>query len=192
MEKLELCPIDNTYKIAESTLMIREAFDYVTTKRQFDLIFAIISMIEKSDDNLKTYVIPFKEIAKMYNLQNPRTKEIKKYVDEATNKIMDSHFQITEDDAIKKYHWVECCEINHKTKVVIFKLSDTVKKFYIEPADGFELTGLKIDGASVTPVESYTFASVENNHTIEATFTITQTKKMELLSKGYSWIDLKL
>lgn len=63
---------------------------------------------------------------------------------------------------------------------------------FIEPADGFELTGLKIDGASVTPVESYTFASVENNHTIEATFTITQTKKMELLSKGYSWIGLKL
>lgn len=51
---------------------------------------------------------------------------------------------------------------------------------FIEPADGFELTGLKIDGASITPIESYTFASVENNHTIEATFTITQTKKMEL------------
>lgn len=132
MEELKICPIDNTYKIAESTLLIREAFDYVATKRQLDLIYVIISMIGKNDDEFKTYNISFDKIAQIYNPKNPRTKEIKKYVDEATNKIMDSHFQITEDGIIKKYHWVECCEINPKTETVVFKLSDKVKKFYIQ------------------------------------------------------------
>ena len=55
MEELKICPIDNTYKIAESTLLIREAFDYVATKRQLDLIYVIISMIGKNDDEFKTY-----------------------------------------------------------------------------------------------------------------------------------------
>ena len=60
------------------------------------------------------------------------------------------------------------------------------------PAEGYELTGLKVDGISVNPVSTYNFMCVKNNHTIEATFTMTQTKKMELLSKGYDWIELKL
>ena len=63
---------------------------------------------------------------------------------------------------------------------------------FIEPAEGFELTGLKVDGISVNPVKAYDFMNVVNDHTIEATFTMTQTKKMEIISKGYIWIDLKL
>lgn len=132
MEELIMCPIDESYKIAESTIMIREAFNYVVTKRQLDLIYAIISLINKDDDIFKTYEISFKEIAKIYNPQNPRTKEVKKYVDEATNKIMDSHFQITEGKIVKKYHWVEYCEINHEKEIVTFKLSEKVRKFYLQ------------------------------------------------------------
>ena len=63
---------------------------------------------------------------------------------------------------------------------------------FIIPAEGYSLTLLKVDGVSVTPVENYEFKGVENNHTVEAAFTMTQTRKMELLSKGYDWIDLKL
>jgi len=51
---------------------------------------------------------------------------------------------------------------------------------------------LKIDGVSVTPVTKYNFLNVQANHKVEATFSITQDKKMELIQKGYSWIDLKL
>lgn len=131
MEILEICPIDDKYKIAESTAMIREAFDYVVTKRQLDLIYAIISLINKDDDKFKKYTISFREISKIYNPSNPDSKEIKKCVDEATNKIMGSHFQITEGKIIKKYHWVECCEINHDTETVAFKLNEEVRKFYL-------------------------------------------------------------
>ena len=63
---------------------------------------------------------------------------------------------------------------------------------YIVPAEGFELTRLKIDDVSVNPVRQYDFLNIEADHKIEATFTITQSKKMELMQKGYSWIDLKL
>lgn len=63
---------------------------------------------------------------------------------------------------------------------------------FITPANGYTTSSLKIDGVSVSPVTKYNFINVEKNHTVEATFTITQNKKMELIQKGYSWIDLKL
>lgn len=63
---------------------------------------------------------------------------------------------------------------------------------FIVPANGYTISSLKIDGVSVTPVTKYNFLNVQANHTVEATFSITQNKKMELIQKGYSWIDLKL
>ena len=33
---------------------------------------------------------------------------------------------------------------------------------------------------------------MEADHKVEATFTISQDRKMELMQKGYSWINLKL
>lgn len=131
MEELKICPIDNTYKIAESTIMIREAFDYIATKRQLDLIYAIISLINKDDEKFKEYKISFKEIAKIYNPKNPDSKEIKKCVEEATDKIMDSHFKITIGRKINKYHWVEKCQIDLDEQEVSFRLSEEVKEFYL-------------------------------------------------------------
>ena len=63
---------------------------------------------------------------------------------------------------------------------------------FIVPANGYTISSLKIDSVSVTPVTKYNFLNVQANHTVEATFSITQNKKMELIQKGYSWIDLKL
>ena len=63
---------------------------------------------------------------------------------------------------------------------------------FIVPANGYTTSSLKIDGVSATPVTKYNFLNVQANHTVEATFSITQNKKMELIQKGYSWIDLKL
>lgn len=63
---------------------------------------------------------------------------------------------------------------------------------FIEAAEGFDLTGLKVDGVSIAPASKYTFINVGSDHKVVATFTMTQTKKMELMQKGYSWIDLKL
>lgn len=62
---------------------------------------------------------------------------------------------------------------------------------YIIPAEGYTTSSLKIDGVSVNPVTKYNFLNVEKDHKVEATFTISQSKKMELMQKGYSWIDLK-
>lgn len=133
MEKLEICPVDDSYKIAESTVMIREAFDYVLNKRQMDLIYAVISLVQRTDDKFKEYKISFREIGAIYNPKNPDSKEIKKYVEEATNKIMDSHFQITlENGDIKKFHWVESCLVSNANKEVTFKLNDEVRNFYLD------------------------------------------------------------
>ena len=63
---------------------------------------------------------------------------------------------------------------------------------FITPAQGYVTSSLKIDGVSVNSVNKYNFLDVNQNHKIEVTFTITQNKKMELMQKEYSWIDLKL
>ena len=63
---------------------------------------------------------------------------------------------------------------------------------YIIPAEGYTTSSLKIDGVSITPVTKYNFLNVEADHKVEATFTISQNRKMELMQKGYKWIDLKL
>ena len=63
---------------------------------------------------------------------------------------------------------------------------------YIIPAEGYTISSLKIDGVSITPVTKYNFLNVEADHKVEATFTISQNRKMELMQKGYKWIDLKL
>lgn len=63
---------------------------------------------------------------------------------------------------------------------------------FMIPSEGYELTELKIDNISVSPVENYNFINVESDHTVEATFSMTQTYKMQLLLQAYSWIDLKL
>lgn len=63
---------------------------------------------------------------------------------------------------------------------------------FIIPAEGYTTSSLKIDGVSVSPVTKYNFLNVEADHKVEATFTISQNRKMELMQKGYKWIDLKL
>lgn len=93
---------------------------------------------------------------------------------------------------INKYSIITSCKglgvISNDSKVT-YKENASI---FINPANGFELTELKIGGVSVTPVTKYNFLNVEKDHTVEATFSITQNKKMELIQKGYSWIDLKL
>ena len=63
---------------------------------------------------------------------------------------------------------------------------------FIIPAEGYTTSSLKIDGVSVSPVTKYNFLKVEADHKVEATFTITQNRKMEFMQKAYNWIDLKL
>lgn len=63
---------------------------------------------------------------------------------------------------------------------------------FIIPAEGYTTSSLKIDGVSVSPVTKYNFLNVNKNHKVEATFSISQNRKMELIQKSYNWIDLKL
>ena len=63
---------------------------------------------------------------------------------------------------------------------------------FIISAKGYTTSSLKIDGVSVSPVTKYNFLNMEADHKVEATFTISQDRKMELMQKGYSWINLKL
>ena len=49
--------------------------------------------------------------------------------------------------------------------------SGSNKTFTITPSDGYQVDAVRVDGASVGPVTTYTFSSVAADHTINATFT---------------------
>lgn len=121
-------------------------------------------------------------------LEIPKTGDYYLYVKDNVGNVQSKHIGTIKTE----------CEIN-TSYTGIGSISNSSKVDYTEntsvfivPAEGFDLATLKIDGVTVTPVRKYDFISVEKDHKVEATFSITQNKKMELIQKGYSWIDLKL
>lgn len=177
-EKVEIL---DTAKIAENTEMIREAFNYVTTKRQLDLIYAIISLVHVNDNQFTEYIIPYREIAKLYNPANPDSNEIKKYVEEATNKIMDSHFSIRKNERIYKYHWVDMCYIDDKEKVISFKLKDEVRNMYLNLKENTHTVYLLNDLLSLSTLfqaNLFRWLSCNSNFSNDIPITINNAKQM--------------
>lgn len=125
--------LDKDAKIAESTKVAREAFNYVVTKHQLDIIYMIISLVQPDDNNFTKYSIPLREIAKLLNPANPDSAIIKNDVLKAVRKIMDSHFEIydKESEKILMFHWIEAAELDLKNKKVEFILKDQVRQFYL-------------------------------------------------------------
>lgn len=130
MVKVNEISIEN--KIAESTKIMSEMFSVSLTKRQMDLIYAVISLVKPTDTEFKEYVITYKQIAELYNPSNSRSKEIKKCVKDAINGIMDSHFDMVDGDEVVSYHWVEKCRNNDKKEIITFKLNKEVQQFYLK------------------------------------------------------------
>lgn len=118
--------IDDFNTIAESTRLIREMFGSVVSKREFDLIYSVISCVKPEDTEFKQYKITHKQIAKIFNPANPRCKATKKDVENAINSLMSAHFTFGD----MEYHWVETCQ--RKPDHIIFKLSNDVRGFYLD------------------------------------------------------------
>ena len=97
--------------------------------------------------------------------------------------------QWNSSDSIGIYHLIV---YNSKTIKTIICAYTFWPSYHIIPAEGYTTSSLKIDGVSVSPVTKYNFLNMEADHKVEATFTISQDRKMELMQKGYSWINLKL
>lgn len=128
----EIQEFDVKQSIAESTKLVREMFDYTVTKRQFDLIYAIISLVKPTDNEFMEYRIPYKAIGKIFNPANPDCQITYKDIEKAITGIMKSCFRIKRDENIEKYyHWVEDAENHKDEKYIIFKLSKEVQQFYL-------------------------------------------------------------
>lgn len=131
MVKIETLNINGT--IAESVELAKMIFSEDFTKKQLDLILAIIAMAKENDNELE-YAIPFKEIAKIYNPKNPRSEIVKETVKEAVKGLMKSYFTVRnkEKKYTDYYHWIEKARISDNEETVYIKLSDDVKKFYLD------------------------------------------------------------
>lgn len=129
----ELQEINPEGKIAESNKLIREMFDFTVTKRQLDLIYAIISLVSPTDTKFMEYKLSYETIAKIFNPKNPRTEIVQKDIEHAIKNIMNSCFRIKSDKNVDEYyHWVEKAKNYKDKKYIVFKLSEEVQQFYIQ------------------------------------------------------------
>ena len=121
MNDLAVINLDNT--IIESNKLIREMFDYTVTKRQFDLIYAIISLVKPTDTEFTEYVVPYKTLGMIFNPANPDCSITYNDIEKAVNGIMKSCFRIVSDEKKYFYHWVETAILDEKEHLVTFKLN---------------------------------------------------------------------
>lgn len=132
----EIKVINENNKIAESTKLIREMFDNTITKRQMDLIYSIISMVQPDDAEFKEYKITYRAFGKILNPSNPDCEVTKNDVKKALSDIMKGYFKLTYDTTEKYYHWVEKAENHIQEGYVTFRLSKDVQEFYLQLKTG--------------------------------------------------------
>lgn len=134
MESLKAINPNNT--IIESNKLIREMFDYTITKRQFDLIYAIISLVKCTDNEFTEYAVPYKTLGMIFNPSNPDCKITYNDIEKAVNGIMKSCFRIVTDEKKYYYHWVETAVLDEKEHMVTFRLNKDVQQFYLQLKTG--------------------------------------------------------
>lgn len=175
--------LDKNANIAESTKVAREAFNFLSTKRQLEMIYIIISMVEPEDTKFTQYQIPFREVAKIMNPSNPDCQITKNDVIKATENIVNSGFHVTSKDGrrIRFYHWIETAEIDLDEKVIYFKINDEVRDFYLELQRGqYTVYKLKemLSLTSIFQCNVFRWCSANSNFKNTVCLNIEDAKKM--------------
>lgn len=132
----EIQEFDTGQSIAESTRLIRNMFDNSLTKRQMDLIYAVISLVKPTDEDFKEYIISYYAIGKIFNPANPDCSVTVKDIEKAVKGIMNKSFRMEDDAEVSYYHYVSHAKINKKDRNIKFKLDDEVKQFYVQLQKG--------------------------------------------------------
>lgn len=133
---IDIQKFDTEQKIAESNRLIRNMFDSTFTKRQMDLIYAVISLVKPDDNRFTEYHISYKAIGEIFNPTNPFCEVTIKDIEKAVKGIMNKSFQMEDDEEIIFYHYVETARLNKKDKSLKFKLNDEVQQFYLQLQKG--------------------------------------------------------
>ena len=133
---IDIQEFDTEQKIAESNRLIRSMFDNTFTKRQMDLIYAIISLVKPDDEEFKTYHISYKAIGEIFNPANPDCTVTVKDIEKAVKGIVYKGFRIKEGKKIKFYGYVSKAEIDEEEKYIEFRLDKDVQKFYLQLQKG--------------------------------------------------------
>ena len=129
---IKIKEFDTGQKIAESNRLIRNMFDSTFTKRQMDLIYAVISLVKPDDEEFKEYTIDYEAIGKIFNPANPDTEIVIRDIEKAVKGIMNKSFQMEDEEEINYYHYVKSAKIIKKSKTIKFKIDEEVKQFYLE------------------------------------------------------------
>ena len=137
IDETEITVLDTESKIAESNKLIREMFDFTVTKKQFDLIYAVISLVKETDTEFTEYKLSYGSIGMIFNPMNPRTEIVQSDIQKAIKSIMKSCFRIKEDeDTENYYHWVEMAKNKKKERYITFKINKEVQQFYLQLKKG--------------------------------------------------------
>lgn len=128
----EVKEFNENQKIAESTKLIRSMFDNTLTKRQMDLIYAVISLVKPTDEEFKVYHITYEAIGKIFNPANPMCEITINDIEKAVKSIVYKGFRMEDDKKIKYYSYVSKAEIDKHERYIEFRLDKDVQHFYLQ------------------------------------------------------------
>ncbi len=134
MEEIQI--INENNKIIENTKLIREMFDSNFSKRQMDLIYSIISLIQPDDNEFVEYQLSYDVIGRLFNPSNPYCKITINDIEKSIKGIMNKSFQIESDKEITYYHYVKSSKLNKEEKYISFKIDNEVREFYLQLKTG--------------------------------------------------------
>lgn len=128
----EITAFRNDEKIAQNLRMVNAVIkEGTTTKKQLDIIQCVISLIKPDDQNFYTQLISLDSVKKIICPSNPRTYETKKIINDAISTITESSFWILGEPEKVCYHWIEFAKVDWEKQTLKIRLSDEVKKFYL-------------------------------------------------------------
>lgn len=132
-EVFPIYKIDQTGIIAESKQTVNTMISLMT-KKEYDFILYLASLVKPNDKEFNTYEIPIKELLLFFDKNNPRKESTKKRVRDAINTIFEKKIKLYDKKNYKE-HWfciVEYCEYDHKKDTVKIRLSKFMEQFYID------------------------------------------------------------
>ncbi len=125
--------------VVQSNKLIEARYTLTTSEQR--LVLAMVSKINKDDDDLKSYEITFKELS---NLMNIDLENIHHEIKKITIRLMQRLIYIKDDSGLVITHWVSYCRHDKKNKVISLRFDPCLKPYLLKLKSQFTIINLNI------------------------------------------------
>ena len=125
--------------VIQSNKLIEARYTLTTSEQR--LVLAMVSKINKFDDDFKSYEITFKELSYLMNID---LENIHHEIKKITIRLMQRLIYIKEDSGLVITHWVSYCRHDNKKKVISLRFDPCLKPYLLKLKSQFTIIHLNI------------------------------------------------